>query len=222
METLGRECVVAFRYKAKWQGIRQAFAVPRATNHFCLSAALMARSYTQTFCVRIGNQNMDTLLVHNEGFLESNGTMFHSSRLHGDNNPVCFTLGTREVLKVWDKVMQNMCTGEKRKLTIPPPLAMGRKEKARSHRAAHWFLTLSLWRSGTVPGHMSPSRRWISTRTESCPDKVKEYLMKQFEKHGYQANTHHEFMVDYIFNMEDEDKDGFITTREFTYTHNEL
>lgn len=57
----------------------------------------------------------------------------------------------------------------------------------------------------------------------SCTQQVKEYLKKEFEKHGYSPNdTHHELMVDDIFKNEDEDKDGFISTREFVYQHDEL
>lgn len=57
----------------------------------------------------------------------------------------------------------------------------------------------------------------------SCTQQVKEYLKKEFEKHGYSHNdTHHELMVDDIFKNEDEDKDGFISTREFVYQHDEL
>lgn len=51
------------------------------------------------------------------------------SRNDGDKNPVWFTLGMREVLKGWDKGMQNMCIGERRKLTIPPSLAYGKEGK---------------------------------------------------------------------------------------------
>lgn len=52
---------------------------------------------------------------------------------------------------------------------------------------------------------------------------MKEYLRKEFEKHGYSHNdTHHELMLDDIFKNEDEDKDGFISTREFVYQHDEL
>ena len=52
---------------------------------------------------------------------------------------------------------------------------------------------------------------------------VKEYLKKEFQKHGYSPNdTHHEVMVEDIFKNEDEDKDGFISAREFTYQHDEL
>lgn len=52
---------------------------------------------------------------------------------------------------------------------------------------------------------------------------VKEYLKKEFEKHGYSPNdTHNEMMVEDIFKNEDEDEDGFISAREFTYQHDEL
>lgn len=99
----------------------------------------------------------DMLLVHYDGFLESNGTLFHSrwsqiwgcgccflsllcscdciiviptcSRKDGDKNPVWFTLGIQEAVKGWDKGLQNMCTGERRKLTIPPALAYGKEGK---------------------------------------------------------------------------------------------
>lgn len=61
------------------------------------------------------------------------------SREHGDKNPVWFTLGLREVLKGWDKGLQNMCTGERRKVTIPPSLAYGKEGKgsAKRHKSRH-------------------------------------------------------------------------------------
>ena len=56
-----------------------------------------------------------------------------------------------------------------------------------------------------------------------CALQVKEYLKKEFQKHGYSPNdTHHEVMVEDIFKNEDEDEDGFITVREFVYQHDEL
>lgn len=51
------------------------------------------------------------------------------SRKDGDKNPLWFTLGMREVLPGWDKGLQDMCTGERRKLTIPPALAYGKEGK---------------------------------------------------------------------------------------------
>ena len=53
------------------------------------------------------------------------------SRKEGDKNPVWFTLGIQEVIKGWDKGLQNMCTGEHRKLTVPPSLAYGKEGKGR-------------------------------------------------------------------------------------------
>lgn len=52
-----------------------------------------------------------------------------TSRTEGDKQAVWFTLGIREVIKGWDKGLQDMCSGEKRKLTIPPALAYGKEGK---------------------------------------------------------------------------------------------
>lgn len=51
------------------------------------------------------------------------------SRVDGDKNPVWFTLGLKEVLQGWDKGLKDMCTGERRKLTVPPSLAYGKAGK---------------------------------------------------------------------------------------------
>uniref|UniRef100_A0A668AID9 peptidylprolyl isomerase n=1 Tax=Myripristis murdjan TaxID=586833 RepID=A0A668AID9_9TELE len=68
----------------------------------------------------------DILLVHQEGYFE-NGTLFYSSRINGDKQPVWFTLGIREGIKGWDEGLQDMCAGEKRRLVIPPALAYGKE-----------------------------------------------------------------------------------------------
>uniref|UniRef100_A0A3B5KIT2 peptidylprolyl isomerase n=1 Tax=Takifugu rubripes TaxID=31033 RepID=A0A3B5KIT2_TAKRU len=71
----------------------------------------------------------DMLLVHHEGYFE-NGTRFHNSRSDDNQQPVWFTLGIKEVIKGWDKGLQDMCAGEKRKLIVPPALAYGKEGKA--------------------------------------------------------------------------------------------
>lgn len=206
------------------------------------------------------------------------------SRKHGDKNPVWLTLGIREVLKGWDKGLQNMCTGERRKLTVPPSLAYGKEGKGNTNYVQHiqkkqnktfhcnisvtWTFLLvyrenssrqhphfwhwthgdSKWAQVTriFPGYgskwwleaLQTGGIWLASLRSVClaiwlsilsllfslhTFQVKEYLKKEFEKHDYSPNdTHHEVMVDDIFKNEDEDKDGFISAREFTYQHDEL
>ncbi|KAK9513666.1 hypothetical protein VZT92_027181 [Zoarces viviparus] len=166
----------------------------------------------------------DMLLVHHEGFLESNGTLFFSSREHGDKNPVWFTLGIQEVLKGWDKGLKNMCTGERRKLTVPPSLGYGKEGKGKIPPSSTLIFDIELMEIRNGPrSHESFREMDLNDDWKLCREEVKEYLMKEFEKHGYSPNdTDHEAMVEDIFKNEDEDKDGFISAREFTYQHDEL
>jgi FKBP-type peptidyl-prolyl cis-trans isomerase len=41
------------------------------------------------------------------------------------NQPFSFQLGAGHVIKGWDEGLNDMCVGEKRKLTIPPHLGYG-------------------------------------------------------------------------------------------------
>lgn len=166
----------------------------------------------------------DMLLVHHEGYLESNGTLFYSSRKEGDHNPVWFTLGLREVLKGWDKGLQNMCTGERRKLTVPPSLAYGKEGKGKIPPGSTLIFDIELMEIRNGPrSHDSFKEMDLNDDWKLCREEVREYLKKEFEKHGYSHNdTDHESMVEDIFKNEDEDKDGFISVREFTYQHDEL
>ncbi|XP_027004729.1 peptidyl-prolyl cis-trans isomerase FKBP14 [Tachysurus fulvidraco] len=166
----------------------------------------------------------DLLLVHYDGFLESNGTMFHSSRQEGDKHPVWFTLGIREVIKGWDKGLQNMCTGEKRKLTIPPSLGYGKEGKGKIPPESSLIFDIELIEIRNGPrSHESFQEMDLNDDWKLSKSEVKEYLRKEFERHGYPPNdTHHETMVEDIFQQEDDDEDGFISAREFTYQHDEL
>ncbi|KAM8734590.1 peptidyl-prolyl cis-trans isomerase FKBP14 [Acanthopagrus schlegelii] len=166
----------------------------------------------------------DMLLVHYEGFLESNGTMFHSSRKDGDKNPVWFTLGIREALRGWDKGLQDMCKGERRKLTVPPSLGYGKEGKGKIPPSSTLIFDIELMDIQNGPrSHESFREMDLNDDWKLSREEVKEYLKKEFQKHGYSPNdTHHEVMVEDIFKNEDEDEDGFITVREFVYQHDEL
>lgn len=65
----------------------------------------------------------DTVQVHYEGKLFSNGKVFDSSLTRGD--PIEFVLGNGQVIQGWDQGLLNMCVGEKRLLKIPSDLAYG-------------------------------------------------------------------------------------------------
>ncbi|CAL4079393.1 unnamed protein product, partial [Meganyctiphanes norvegica] len=64
----------------------------------------------------------DTIKVDYTGRFP-NGTIFDSSLPRG--SPFEFRLGAGQVIKGWDRGLQNMCVGERRRLTVPPSLAYG-------------------------------------------------------------------------------------------------
>lgn len=63
-----------------------------------------------------------TVSVHYTGWL-INGKKFDSSV--DRNDPFQFVLGRKQVIAGWDRGVQGMLVGGKRKLTIPPDLGYG-------------------------------------------------------------------------------------------------
>ncbi|XP_053718373.1 peptidyl-prolyl cis-trans isomerase FKBP14-like isoform X2 [Synchiropus splendidus] len=157
-------------------------------------------------------------------------TLYHGpvqrqeSRAEGDKQPVWFTLGIREVIRGWDKGLQDMCAGEKRKLIVPPALAYGKdgKGKIPPESTLTFFIEVLEIRNGPR-SHESFQEMDLNDDWRLSMSEVKQYLRKEFERHGYPPNdTLHENMMKDIFAKEDENKDGFISSREFTYKHDEL
>ena len=66
----------------------------------------------------------DEVVVHYTGTL-LDGTKFDSSVDRGD--PFKFRLGLGQVIKGWDVGVAGMRVGDKRRLTIPPAMAYGKK-----------------------------------------------------------------------------------------------
>ena len=70
----------------------------------------------------------DALTLHYVGALRKTGKQFDSSR--DRDSPFRFTLGAGQVIKGWDQGLLAMCTGEKRRLTVPSGLAYGDRGSA--------------------------------------------------------------------------------------------
>ncbi|KAK5855262.1 hypothetical protein PBY51_005380 [Eleginops maclovinus] len=165
----------------------------------------------------------DMLLVHQEVYFE-NGTLLYTSRTDGDKHAMWFTLGIMEVLKGWDKGLQDMCSGEKRKLVVPPALAYGKEGKGKIPPESTLTFVVELLNIKNGPrSHESFQEMDLNDDWRLSRQEVSVYLKKEFELHGYPPNdTLHENMVNDIFNREDKNKDGVLSSREFTYRHDEL
>ncbi|XFF77046.1 hypothetical protein AB1E18_003265 [Capra hircus] len=166
----------------------------------------------------------DLMLVHYEGYLEKDGSLFHSTHKHNNGQPIWFTLGILEALKGWDQGLKGMCVGEKRKLTIPPALGYGKEGKGKIPPESTLIFNIDLLEIRNGPrSHESFQEMDLNDDWKLSKNEVKVYLKKEFEKHGAVVNeSHHDVLVEDIFDKEDEDKDGFISAREFTYKHDEL
>ncbi len=66
-----------------------------------------------------------TVVAHYVGVAHSSGEEFDASYDRGE--PLSFRLGVGQVISGWDKGIQGMKTGGRRKLVIPPHLAYGDK-----------------------------------------------------------------------------------------------
>lgn len=80
----------------------------------------------------------DKLKMHYTGTLASDGSKFDSSL--DRNEPFTFTLGQGQVIQGWDRGLNGMCVGEKRRLKIPPHLGYGARGSPPKIPANAWLV----------------------------------------------------------------------------------
>ncbi|XP_072139292.1 peptidyl-prolyl cis-trans isomerase FKBP14 [Mobula birostris] len=206
-----------------FQALIFTFLLDYASNALIPEADVKIEVLQKPFLCHRKTKLGDLLLLHYDGYFE-NGTMLHSSHRDNNGHPVWFTLGIKESLKGWDKGLREMCSGEKRKITIPPALAYGKEGRGKIPPESTLIFEIELieirngLRSHDAFQEMDLDDDWKLSKHE-----VKEYLRREFIKHGTEQNdTQQDIMVENIFKNEDEDQDGYISAREFTYKHDEL
>ncbi|XP_040913758.1 peptidyl-prolyl cis-trans isomerase FKBP7 [Toxotes jaculatrix] len=167
----------------------------------------------------------DLMNVHYDGYLAKDGSQFYCSRSDKHGHPQWFVLGVGQVIKGLDVGMMGMCTGEKRKITVPPALAFGEKGKDPVPPNATVVFEVEVYSVSRGPRSVEAFRQMdldknkILTKSE-----VKEHLKLSYEKGGKpRDDSFYEKIITDIFHKSDRDRDGLISANEYNiYEHDEL
>ncbi|XP_033761699.1 FK506-binding protein 2-like [Pecten maximus] len=175
-------------------------------------------------CDRKTKKN-DLLSMHYTGYL-TDGTKFDSSRDHGQ--PFQFQMGIGQVIKGWEVGLEDMCVGEKRRLTIPPHLGYGEQgagDKIPPKATLVFDVELEKIEEGPAPQNIF---KQIDTDGDNAlsQDEVSQFMIDQAKEAGSDEELdtkEHQDVIKSIFEHEDADKDGFISHDEFSGPkHDEL
>ncbi|XP_046902698.1 peptidyl-prolyl cis-trans isomerase FKBP7 [Hypomesus transpacificus] len=165
------------------------------------------------------------LNAHYDGYLAKDGSQFYCSRSDKAGHPQWFVLGVGQVIKGLDIGLNDMCPGEKRKITVPPALAFGEKGKDPVPPNATLIFEVELYSVSRGPRSME-SFREIDVDNDRTLTKaeVKAYLKMEYEKgDGQRDEVFYEKILADIFQKSDNNGDGSITAREYNvYGHDEL
>ncbi|XP_031730948.1 peptidyl-prolyl cis-trans isomerase FKBP7 [Anarrhichthys ocellatus] len=167
----------------------------------------------------------DLMNVHYDGFLAQDGSQFYCSRSDKAGHPQWFVLGVGQVIKGLDKGMEDMCPGEKRKITIPSVLAFGATGKDPVPPNATVVFEVEVYSVSRGPRSMEAFGQMDLDRDRSLTKaEVKAYLKVEYEKSGKPRDDpfYEKIMAD-IFRKSDQDSDGLISAKEYNiYEHDEL
>lgn len=169
----------------------------------------------------------DLLVVHYTGWLAKSGRKFDTTvDVRRRYAPFEFVVGTGYVIKGWDIGLMDMCPGEKRRLTVPPSLAYGKKglrgiippnatlifliDMLDMRHAAPNYAPMDLFSSLDKDNDKTLSREEVSHYVDY---QVKMYRNKNAPKLTPEEK---EKMVDDIMAKEDKNGDGVIQHSEFS------
>ncbi|KAM7407844.1 hypothetical protein PAMA_003555 [Pampus argenteus] len=167
----------------------------------------------------------DLVNVHYDGFLAKDGSQFYCSRSDKAGHPQWVVLGVGQIIKGLDVGMMDMCPGEKRKITVPPVLAFGEKGKGPVPPNATLVFEVELYTVSRGPRSMEAFAQMDADKDKTLTKaEVKEYLTLEYKKEGkVHDDAFYEKIVADIFQKNDGDKDGIISSKEYNiYEHDEL
>lgn len=162
----------------------------------------------------------DYLAMEYTGRLEKDGSVFDSS--HKRQRTFDFILGRGQVIQGWEKGLQDMCVGEKRKLRVPSYLGYG-NEGVDDVIPPGANLLFDVELKEIKNDGEKESEAYPNVFSAIDKDKNKELSIEEVKKYleeqdGFpnEDDTHRETILSEIFENEDKDKDGVISHEEFS------
>ncbi|XP_043549454.1 peptidyl-prolyl cis-trans isomerase FKBP7 [Chiloscyllium plagiosum] len=166
----------------------------------------------------------DALNAHYDGYLED-GTQIYCSRTSKDGHPKWFVLGVGQVIKGLDIGMDDMCEGEKRKVTIPPSLAFGAIAREKIPPNSTLIFEIELYAVRRGPRSVESFRVIdLDGDKKLSRNELKLYLQEEFKRDNrIKDSAHKDRVLTDIFLKNDQDGDGYISAREYNVLqHDEL
>ncbi|KAL7865266.1 hypothetical protein SRHO_G00105130 [Serrasalmus rhombeus] len=167
----------------------------------------------------------DLLNAHYDGYLAKDGSQFYCSRSAKSGDPHWFVLGVGDVIKGLDLGLKDMCPGEKRKITVPPPLAFGEHGKHPVPPNATVIFQVELLHVRRGPRSIEAFKEMdINNDRTLTKEEVYQHLKMEAAKLKVQKEeSYFQDVVTDVFRRNDKDEDGTLSVKEYNvYEHDEL